>query len=194
MHLFQLRSDLLGISLLLFGYILVPIFLNLVRKKYKYMLLWMMAIVPSISYAQSMGDIRLYGWSNSRYYGRLEVYDRDGQWTSVCDDFWDDLDVSVASRQLGCSSASWWITTSLGGTSIWINAIYCEGDESRLIDCRYYTAYDNDDCNTGFLPGIIMMRCLKGLFLCANSERNVHRYSIITGTTIQAAISPKHVL
>ena len=52
----------------------------------------------------STAPIRLIGGRNS-YEGRLEVY-MNGQWGTVCDDFFNDIDASVVCRELGLSDGT----------------------------------------------------------------------------------------
>lgn len=84
------------------------------------------------------GELRLIGGTQA-YEGRVEVC-RDNVWGTVCDDFWDTNDASVACRQAGYSRfgaiprlAAFY---GQGRGSIYLDDVMCNGTEQRLTDCR----------------------------------------------------------
>lgn len=80
--------------------------------------------------------LRLVGSVNS-YEGRVEVF-YEGEWGTVCDDYWDIAEAIVVCRQLGFSGAS---DVSIeagfgeGVGAILLDNLQCTGDEERLEDC-----------------------------------------------------------
>jgi len=68
--------------------------------------------------------------------GRVEIF-YEGQWGTVCDDDWDDVDASVVCRSLGYSSgiALEDCEYGEGEGQIWLDEVDCVGDESQLMFC-----------------------------------------------------------
>ncbi|XP_054754314.2 deleted in malignant brain tumors 1 protein-like [Lytechinus pictus] len=84
----------------------------------------------------SDGDVRLVN-GNTDYEGRVEFY-FNGQWGTVCDDFWDELDAMVVCRQLGYSGSAVARTSAYFGEGtglIQLDDVSCDGSEFRLTDC-----------------------------------------------------------
>ncbi|HEY1100731.1 MAG TPA: scavenger receptor cysteine-rich domain-containing protein [Myxococcota bacterium] len=81
------------------------------------------------------GDLRLVGTASS---GRLEVFFNDA-WGTICDDSFDNVDATVACRQLGFSSGTAVLSAGLGAgaetQSIWLDDLLCSGTEARLELC-----------------------------------------------------------
>ncbi len=92
----------------------------------------------------SDGDLRLMDGKTGNE-GRLEVY-HNGEWGTIADDFWTDVESDVACRQLGYDAGSVgnsarFLESHFGGAAsdvpIWLDDLQCTGDESRLVDCGH---------------------------------------------------------
>ena len=107
----------------------------------------------------SAGDLRLVGGSSPSE-GRVEIY-RNGQWGTVCDDYWDSNDGHVACRQLGYPAGSEAVFGSAhfgrgpNTSPIWLDDLRCRGSEASLLDCpstRWHNCFHGEDagvrCNT----------------------------------------------
>ncbi|VDI05782.1 Hypothetical predicted protein [Mytilus galloprovincialis] len=79
--------------------------------------------------------------------GRLEIKNK-GEWGTLCDDQFENVDAEVAYRQLG-----YWLVLRLklpstkvndGIGTIWLNNVNCSGSESYLLNCTYN--YDTSRC------------------------------------------------
>ena len=91
--------------------------------------------------------LRLVG-GNSYNEGRVEV-NYNGEWGTVCDDGWDDIDAGVVCRQLGFGSSG---TASIsacygqGSGSILLSNVTCTGNESTLLNCVHLGIGFADGC------------------------------------------------
>ncbi|KAJ8040789.1 Deleted in malignant brain tumors 1 protein [Holothuria leucospilota] len=82
-------------------------------------------------------NVRLVG-GRSLKEGRVEVF-HDGQWGTVCDDYWDDRDASVICRQLGLGDSGIAVCCAIFGQGedpIWLDDVGCTGSESNIGSCR----------------------------------------------------------
>ncbi|KFQ25894.1 Neurotrypsin, partial [Mesitornis unicolor] len=81
------------------------------------------------------GALRLTSGKGS-HDGRLEVY-YTGQWGTVCDDGWTELNTQVVCRQLGFKyGKSAPESYSEGGSGpIWLDDVSCSGKETNLLQC-----------------------------------------------------------
>ena len=83
------------------------------------------------------GTLRLAD-GDDNFSGRVEVY-WEGQWGTVCDDFWNLADAQVVCRQLGfqdARQATRFATHGAGTGVIWLDNVMCIGNETRLQDCQ----------------------------------------------------------
>ncbi|XP_019618907.1 PREDICTED: scavenger receptor cysteine-rich type 1 protein M130-like [Branchiostoma belcheri] len=88
--------------------------------------------------------------------GRLEVRPGNGDWGTVCDDGFDDRDAQVVCRQLGYRGG----VATVGGVypegtgDIWLEDLYCDGNESSVADCGI-TKWGDHDCSHKEDAGVI---------------------------------------
>lgn len=76
--------------------------------------------------------IRLVGGTGP-HEGRVELL-YEGSYGTVCDDWWDDRDATVACRMLGYHSGTEFFGPGTG--QILLDDIKCSGNETSLFDCR----------------------------------------------------------
>ena len=92
--------------------------------------------------------VRLSGSKSSRN-GRVEIYDSDFGWGTVCDYSWDILDGNVVCRILGFPGAKQVrLAAYYGGGSgpILLDEVRCKGQESHLLDCDH-NGINRHDCS-----------------------------------------------
>ena len=116
------------------------------------------ATVPRevVTASQTSGEeLRLVGGATANE-GRLEIL-LDGQWGTVCDDYWGKPDADVACRALGYAEGSVAAATQFAGAHfgagaqsmpIWLDNVQCAGTETGLLACprRYSPAVGTHNC------------------------------------------------
>uniref|UniRef100_A0A8C2HXD4 SRCR domain-containing protein n=1 Tax=Cyprinus carpio TaxID=7962 RepID=A0A8C2HXD4_CYPCA len=103
----------------------------------------------------SAGNVRLVGGNNSCA-GRVEVY-YNGEWGTVCDDYWDLTNTAVVCRELGCDETSNTMRAAHfgpGSGKIWMDDVGCSGSESSIFDCSK-TKMGDQDCGHSEDVGVI---------------------------------------
>uniref|UniRef100_A0A9J8DAL7 Si:dkey-21h14.10 n=1 Tax=Cyprinus carpio carpio TaxID=630221 RepID=A0A9J8DAL7_CYPCA len=101
------------------------------------------------------GNVRLVGGNNSCA-GRVEVY-YNGEWGTVCDDYWDLTNTAVVCRELGCDETSNTMRAAHfgpGSGKIWMDDVICSGSESSIFDCSK-TKMGDHNCGHSEDVGVI---------------------------------------
>ena len=99
--------------------------------------------------------VRLIGANNSSS-GRVEIYDPEFGWGTVCDDSWDIHDVYVVCRLLGFHGAKevrFAAYYGEGSGHILLDEVNCKGDESKILDCAH-SKKNEHDCSDGEDAGV----------------------------------------
>ena len=97
--------------------------------------------------------LRLMGGTGD-HEGRLEIR-YEGQWGTVCDDYWTDVEADVACRALGYPNGSvgggGLVHFGPGSGSILLDDVNCVGNETSLLACDYRgkptVSVDNNNCS-----------------------------------------------
>ena len=80
----------------------------------------------------------------------------NGEWGTVCDDYWNLTDAGVVCRQLGYHAADLAYQTAHFGAGtgpIWLDDVRCRGNESTLDQCDH-SGVGNHDCVHGEDAGV----------------------------------------
>ena len=79
---------------------------------------------------------------NSYDEGRVEIY-YNGQWGTVCNDGWDDIDASIVCKQLGFGSSGTAILDVLvygpGTGRVLLSNVLCSSSDTTLSSCAHRT-------------------------------------------------------
>ncbi|XP_072041247.1 scavenger receptor cysteine-rich domain superfamily protein-like [Amphiura filiformis] len=125
------------------------------------------------------GDIRLVGGTSDTHSdGRLEIF-HNGQWGSVCNDGWSDVDTLIACTHLGYNSVGSAVLAPDGALWAWFSNISCIGNEAHLGECYFNYWDDTRQCNNDNYVAISCLGASNKMRLAGgptNREGNVEIY------------------
>ncbi|CAK9254337.1 unnamed protein product, partial [Sphagnum jensenii] len=102
------------------------------------------------------GTIKLVG-GQTNFEGNVEIYHL-GRWGSICDDEWDITDANVVCKSLGFRLGALMATNNgqfgRARKLIWMDNIYCNGNEQSLDRCQF-DGWKLHDCTTNEAAGVI---------------------------------------
>lgn len=109
--------------------------------------------INQLTYA--VREVRLVGGKH-RAEGRVEV-SWNGEWATVCDDFWDDRDATVVCQMLGYlgqGKAKSQAHFGAGQGKIALDNVECTGSEKNIFLCKH-TGLGKHDCKHSEDAGVI---------------------------------------
>ncbi|RWS09612.1 Lysyl oxidase-like protein, partial [Dinothrombium tinctorium] len=102
------------------------------------------------------GTLRLVG-GQSRNEGNVEIY-HAGKWGSICDDEWDLNEANIVCKslryELGALRATVNSEFGRGRKLIWMDNVYCNGNETHLHHCPF-DGWRMHDCNADEAAGVV---------------------------------------
>uniref|UniRef100_A0A8W8NNA6 SRCR domain-containing protein n=3 Tax=Magallana gigas TaxID=29159 RepID=A0A8W8NNA6_MAGGI len=114
----------------------------------------------------------------SKSSGRVEVV-IDGIWSTVCDDSWNDNCATVVCRQLGKASYGVAVHESefgLGVGPTFLMNMWCRGNETDLLNCKFAKA---DDCKPENTAGVICVDSYNNIRLVNGSDKSNGRLEVL---------------
>uniref|UniRef100_A0A8C1KSK1 SRCR domain-containing protein n=1 Tax=Cyprinus carpio TaxID=7962 RepID=A0A8C1KSK1_CYPCA len=120
------------------------------------------------SFPLSFADFSLLVGGNNSCAGRVEVY-YNGEWGTVCDDYWGVANTAVVCRELGCDETSNTMRAvhfGPGSGKIWMDNVRCSGSESSIFDCSK-TKMGDHNCRHSEDVGVVCSGRLVGGSRCS---------------------------
>ena len=104
----------------------------------------------------------------TKYEGRVEVY-YNGEWGTVCDDFWDLNDAQVVCDELNLGKAAAAIHRAFygrGSGQVWIDNLDCAGTEETIRNCTH-RGWGIEDCSHSEDASV---NCTAGKYICNHTN------------------------